>query len=194
MNWTDTEESGYNENGAGKPRQNRGTRRRTFCISHHLRDEPVRGNLRNFHDRASSARTRLVGRASSVSLLGFSGPPLATVGGAFFLSARMRRRPQQANGPAEVMMSSLKTERTWARGVPNPSGLPRTACGMRYLAAWRRRKGATRMETASPRRGGSREMWQGTAAPVGYRGRAALAPRILPSEAGGCRPRRRSHK
>ena len=85
MNLTDTEESEYIGNGAGTPRQNRGLRRRTSCVSHLLRDESVSGNLRNFHGRASPARTRSFGRASSVSLLGFSGPPLTTAGGAFFV-------------------------------------------------------------------------------------------------------------
>lgn len=84
MNLTDTEESEYIGNGAGTPRQPRGNPCRTFCISHLLRDESVSGNLRNFHGRASPARTRFFERASSVSLLGFSGPPLTTVGGALF--------------------------------------------------------------------------------------------------------------
>lgn len=80
---TDTDEAGYTANGVaahGKPAELRAGHP-VFRIFREMYS--VNGNLRTFHDESTAARTR-PRRASSVLLLGFSGPPLTTVGGAPF--------------------------------------------------------------------------------------------------------------
>ena len=107
MNLTDTEVANRLGNGTGTPGKIRGFRRRTFQFSHLLREQTGRQEPEKFHDKAFFARTRPVGRASSVSLSGFSGPLLTTAGGALFcrfgrVVAATASEPAEANGVREA--------------------------------------------------------------------------------------------
>ena len=99
MHLTDMEKAEYIANGAGAPRQNRAPPRRTSYFRIFCEMYSVNGNLRTFHDESTAARTR-PRRASSVLLLGFSGPPLTTVGGAPFRWPG-RTAAESNPGPAE---------------------------------------------------------------------------------------------
>ena len=101
MHLTDTAKAEYIGIGAGAPRQNRGPPRRTSFFRIFCEMYSVNGNLRNFHDGTLATRTR-PRRASSVLLMGISGPPLTTVGGAPFC------RPGRAAAEVKPRVGGVK--------------------------------------------------------------------------------------
>lgn len=114
---TVTDKSEYIGAGAGTPRPNRGDRHQTSYVSHLLRDDSASRKLRTFstkHQQHGYAPRR----ASSVLLLGFSVPLLATAGGALFCRPGRSSTEGKTEGRRRQMLeNSRKRGREGAGGA-----------------------------------------------------------------------------